>query len=161
MNNIILVMVLSDWIQIIISIILLLTAIFTFDGLRKSVSQFDKQLQLNFFADYTKRYQKIMINLPADINMDDFNIHELENDTKEKILVYMRSYFDLCSEEYYLSQKKLIDDDTWKEWSSGIEYTFSKKAFQEGWKLIALDTKYYHDFTEHINNLLHEIKEMS
>jgi hypothetical protein len=66
----------------------------------------------------------------------------------------MRAYFDLCSEEYFLHSKGDIDDDTWTEWKSGIEYALSKTAFRIGWNTIKLDTEYYPEFLAFINPIL-------
>lgn len=115
-----------------------------------SISQFRKQLQLTFFADYTKRYQEILLNFPETINRKNFDFNKLDADTKEKTLRYMRAYFDLCSEEYFLYNKGSIDESTWKEWKSGIEYAFSKTAFKKGWGIIALDTCYYSNFVNFV-----------
>lgn len=110
-----------------------------------------QQMKLNFFADYTKRYQEIILNFPENINELDFDYNKLEPDVKEKTLRYMRAYFDLCSEEYYLSKEKRIEDSVWKEWKSGIEFTFSKTAFKDAWKIINLDSQFYSDFVKWIN----------
>jgi len=110
-----------------------------------------QQMKLTFFADYTKRYQKIILHLPSNINDPDFKFGKLSTKEREKTLKYMRVYFDLCSEEFYLSQTKKIDKKVWKEWSSGIQYAFSKKAFQDGWKIINMDSQFYGDFVKWMN----------
>ena len=90
-------------VQIGIMIGTLLTALATAIALIISLRTFRRQLQLNFFADYTKRYQEIVLNFPESINKHDFDFDEL-HDEKDKTLRYMRAYFDLCSEEYFLYQ---------------------------------------------------------
>ncbi len=127
-------------------------------SLRTSIDQFKKQLQLTVFSDYTKRYQEIILNFPESINQDDFDFNNLETGIKDKTLRYMRAYFDLCSEEYFLHKKGNIDDDTWKEWKSGIEYAFSKTAFRNGWEIIKLDTGYYPDFVRFVEPLVRKQK---
>jgi len=52
--------------------------------------------QMNLFADYTKRYQEIEMNLPEDEDLDNEKILE-DKDVKR----YLKVYFDLCSEEYF------------------------------------------------------------
>lgn len=123
-------------------------------GLRNSINQFKKQLQLTVFTDYTKRYQEITLNFPEEINQDDFDFENLEKDKRDKTLRYMRAYFDLCSEEYFLHSKGNIDDATWNEWKSGIQYVFSKTVFKNGWEIINLDTKYYPEFFAFIDPLV-------
>ena len=119
-----------------------------------TVSGFKKQLQLNFFADYTKRYQEIILKFPESINEESFKLENLEKSVRDKTLRYMRAYFDLCSEEYYLWKKKNIDDDTWKEWETGIKFAFSKSAFQQAWDVLCLDTIYYGEFTKFVNDAI-------
>ncbi|WP_340111969.1 hypothetical protein [Maribellus mangrovi] len=118
-----------------------------------------QQMKLNFFADYTKRYQEIILNFPENINEPDFDFEELSKEVREKTLRFMRAYFDLSSEEYYLSQEGKIDKKVWKEWKGGIEYTFSKSAFQQAWKIVNLDSKFYGEFVRWIDNDVIRIKD--
>ncbi|MFB6317293.1 hypothetical protein [Saccharicrinis sp. FJH54] len=111
-----------------------------------------EQMKLNFFADYTKRYQEIILNFPENINEQDFNFEVLDAEIKAKTLRYMRAYFDLCSEEYYLHREGKIDTKVWEEWEGGIKFTFSKKAFKDAWKIINLDSKFYKEFMKWVNN---------
>jgi len=121
-----------------------------------TVRNFKKQLQLNFFAEYTKRYQEIILNFPESIHEKDFGFEMLNEEERNKTLCYMRVYFDLCSEEYYLWKSKHIDEKTWKEWESGIKHAFSKAAFREGWKIITMNTIYYKDFSSFVKNCINE-----
>ena len=128
--------------------------IITMCALLTSINQFKKQLQLTIFSDYTKRYQEITLNFPESINQSDFDFEDLEPDIKDKTLRYMRAYFDLCSEEYFLHTKGNIDDATWKEWESGIKYAFSKTAFSNGWRIVNFDTHYYPEFVHFVEPLV-------
>ena len=110
-----------------------------------------QQMKLNFFAEYTKRYQEIYLNLPYNINEPDFDFTKLNPEVKEKTIRYMRAYFDLCSEEYFLHLDGKIDEKVWEEWEEGIEYTFSKRAFQDSWHIVNLDGKFYKKFVKWIN----------
>jgi hypothetical protein len=58
----------------------------------------------------------------------------------------MRAYYDLCFEEYDLSERKLIDKRTWNDWHEGMEFAFSKPAFQQAWQRVKKDTRYNKDF---------------
>lgn len=138
-----------DLVAIVISI---LSLFITASALIIAIHQFKKQLHLNFFADYTKRYQEIILNFPEGINRKDFKISNQPEDVRDKTLRYMRAYFDLCSEEYFLWRKKNIDDETWGEWETGIKFAFSKPAFQEAWRTLNLDTIYYGKFSEYVAN---------
>lgn len=118
-----------------------------------TVRNFRKQLQLNFFAEYTKRYQEIILNFPRTITEEDFNIDNLSVEEKDKTLRYMRVYFDLCSEEYFLWQSKDISEKVWLEWESGIKYAMSRPAFNQSWEIIGAHTTYYKDFSLFIESI--------
>lgn len=113
------------------------------------------QMELNMFADYTKRYQEIVMKFPENINEDSFSIDNLSDDKKEKVMRTMRIYFDLCSEEYFLHQKKNLDLVVWKEWKKGMIFAFRKKAFRDAWKIISKDTHGFHqDFDKFVNKYI-------
>ncbi|MGY0216361.1 hypothetical protein ACWJJH_03110 [Endozoicomonadaceae bacterium StTr2] len=129
-------------------------AFVTAAGLLYTIHSFNKQQKLIVFMDYTKRYQDICLNFPENINEPNFSFEELDKDTKEKTLRYMRSYFDLCSEEYHLYLQKHISKATWEEWESGIKFALSKASFREAWKKLELDTIYYSDFSDFVKNTI-------
>lgn len=66
------------------------------------------------FAEYTRRYQDIFMNMPDDIYNGTAKI-----DTRTKR--HMRLYFDLCSEEFHLWQNKEVPDEEWNLWVEGIQ----------------------------------------
>lgn len=68
-----------------------------------------KQRKLQMFAEYTRRYQDIFMNMPDDIYNRTAKI-----DTRTKR--YMRLYFDLCSEDFHLWQNKEVPDEVWNIW---------------------------------------------
>ncbi len=142
--------------EYVVVIIAIITMLITAIALWVTVSNFRKQLQLSFFADYTKRYQEIILNFPERINEKDFEISKLKSKERDKTLRYMRAYFDLCSEEYYLWKKGNLDNNTWKEWESGIKFAFSKPAFQQAWSTLTFDTIYYGEFSAFVNNAIGE-----
>ena len=119
-----------------------------------TIRNFRKQLQLSFFADYTKRYQDIILNLPESIHEECFRFDSLSKDEREKTLRYMRAYFDLCSEEYFLKRQKKLDDAIWNEWKTGMQFAFSKSAFRQAWKILRLDKIYYGEFTKFVNDTI-------
>jgi hypothetical protein len=144
----------ADWIQSIGLFVAIIGLIITILNNRKQLQIFNDQLKLNFFADYTKRYQEIILNFPENINEPNFEYDELSTDLKNKTLRYMRTYFDLCSEEYDLWRSGYIEDRVWENWKQGIEFAFSKRAFIDAWKIIKLDTIYYPEFSEWVNEVV-------
>ena len=92
-------MQITEWIQSIGIFLAIIGLIIAILYNRKQVKMFNNQLKLNFFAEYTKRYQNIILNLPEAVNQADFEFSRLSEDDRNKTLLYMRIYFDLCSEE--------------------------------------------------------------
>lgn len=111
-----------------------------------------KQVKLQNFIEYTKRYQEIILNFPENINEADFKFEDMGREQKNKTMRYMRAYFDLCFEEYTLHEKKFIDDDLWSIWKDGMQVAFSKPAFQQAWQAIQKDTKFGESFEAFVNN---------
>lgn len=147
----------SDWIQIATGIITTIGIIIAITANKNQLKIFNKQLKLNFFADYTKRYQEIILNFPEDINTGNFGFDNLDKETRNKTLRYMRAYFDLCSEEFHLNAQSYIDADVWSVWEGGIKYALSKKAFIDAWTIIKTDTKYKSDFHNWVDNQIPQI----
>ena len=86
-----------------------------------------KVTQMSFFAEYTKRYQEIILNTPEDLN-DETN---LDNQDVKR---YLRVYFDLCSEEFFLHKKGYVNKEVWIEWEEGMKTAFTQKAIVKYWK---------------------------
>lgn len=115
-------------------------------------SSTEKQVKLQNFIEYTKRYQEIILNFPETINESDFKLKELEKNEYINTMRYMRAYYDLCFEEYTLHDKKYIDEEFWSIWESGMKYAFSKSAFQQSWDIIKLDTQFGSAFERFVEN---------
>lgn len=131
------------------------TALVAIAGLIIQSRSTRKQVKLQNFIEYTKRYQEIVLNFPESINQDDFQLESIKlEETKNKTMRYMRAYIDLCFEEYMLHEKGFIDDDLWSIWKGGMETAFSKPAFQQAWKAIQKDTEYGSEFHEFANDLV-------
>ncbi len=105
-----------------------------------------RQLVLQTYSDYTKRYQEIILHFPEDINQADFDLSSRNEDDRSSVMRYMRAYFDLCYEEHDLSKKKLIAREIWQSWLGGMQFALSKPAFRQAWERIRTDTKYEDDF---------------
>ncbi|WP_229773232.1 hypothetical protein [Vibrio parahaemolyticus] len=107
-----------------------------------------KQLKLQNYMEYTKRYQEIILNFPESVNEKSFVLDSFSPEIRDKTMRYMRVYFDLCFEEYDLHNKKMIDEDMWVTWEGGMKFAFSKPAFIQAWDIIKLDTEYSEGFNK-------------
>ena len=142
-----------DWIQAICSVVtLILTLVSILFALRqlRSVSQ---QLTIQNFSDYTKRYQEIILSLPENVNDDQFQIEDLHEPDREKLMRSMRAYYDMSFEEYWLNQTGLIWKPIWTIWSGGMKTACSRPAFRQAWQIIGNDSDYGVEFHQFIDKL--------
>lgn len=133
-------------------LVLIVAHVRQYSQMEKQLKYQTNQMKQTFFSEYTKRYQNIILNFPETINREDFKYEKLDDDAKNKTMRYMRVYFDLCSEEFFLFKHGHLDEKVWKEWQSGMAYAFKKPAFKLAWEKIAKDTGYYTEFERFVNS---------
>ncbi len=115
------------------------TAIINFRFIRK-------EHWITLYFEFNRRYAEIRWQFPNDILSDKFDVNRLES---EDLMKLMRRYFDLCSEEFYLKEKKKwIEKELWGEWERGIKYYMSKPAFREAWQKVRNEEDYYTGFVQ-------------
>ena len=144
----------SDWISLgsaIATIIGVGVALFINS---QQIRKMSNQLIVQQFSDYTKRYQEIILHFPENINEVSFDFATTLD--KNTTMRYMRAYFDLCYEEWYLSQRNLIDVETWGIWKGGMKTAIKKTAFFTAWSSIKRDTNYGKQFENFLENLIPE-----
>ena len=90
-----------------------------------------KQNRFALFAEYTRRYQDLILRMPETICLGEFKHTDME------AVKYMRLYFDLCSEEYWLHQEELIPEKTWEIWMEGMQTTLNQKPFKDAWNYLS------------------------
>ena len=115
-----------------------------------------KQLRLQQYIEYTKRYQEIALNFPESINEASFLFGDLTKNERDKTMRYMRAYFDLCFEEWHLNNEKLVDRKFWDIWKGGMEFAFSKPSFQQAWEIIQTDSRFGTKFEAFVRNAMKE-----
>ena len=129
---------LSNGIQLGVLIVAIITIIVSSCWSKKALEatrkQAKEQYKFQFFAEYTKRYQNLILKMPDNLNTS--SIYNKDVD------IYMRLYFDLCSEEYYLHRKGVIDDFVWGLWTEGIQTAMKRPNYKNAWKLLG---GYYSD----------------
>ena len=108
------------------------------------ISNQNDQIRSSFFSEYTRRYQEIILNLPLNLNDNDFsltNLKESDSDSYSKTIKYLRAYYDLCAEEFFLHQNDKLDQYVWKEWKEGMTSSFKLIGYKDGWKVISSNCK--------------------
>jgi glycyl-tRNA synthetase alpha subunit len=132
------------------NIIAIMTALIAIVALICQSYATSKQIKLQNFIEFTKRYQEIILNFPENINDPTFSLEAMSEEAKNNTLRYMRAYFDLCFEEFTLHKKGFIDNAFWEIWRSGMEFAFSKAAFMQAWGVIIQDTKFGTEFEQFV-----------
>ena len=158
-------MALSDWINLFSAAANTLLLAATIAGVWSAWRAHCKQIWLQQFTDYTKRYQVVIRDFPEDVNEPEF---VLDKDTGtergharfEKTMRAMRAYFDLCYEEWELHERKDIDERTWGIWSGGMATAFKKPAFRQAWARITRphDTDYGPRFKQFVDSVMAEAR---
>lgn len=116
----------------------------------------EHQFQLQIFAEYTRRYQDIFLNMP-----DEIYAGKTDNETTTK--KYMRLYFDLCSEEYHLWKEKsvwgarVVPDDVWHIWLAGMRVTCKHGIYNKSWEKVK--NEYNEDFVKYFEDNVISYKE--
>ena len=115
-----------------------------------------RQSRMQTFLSYTQRYQEILITLPIGVESVDFILEEKEEKEREQILRWLRAYFDLCSEEFYLNNNRLVNKEVWNLWQMGMADSLKKPAFIYAWKKIQSNNYYHPEFAAYIDGLIGE-----
>jgi hypothetical protein len=101
------------------------TAIGVIAAICVASSQFDQireQRRWQNFNDMNVRYANLFIQMPQKIIEGEIPFEKLEPQDK----LWIRQYFDLTSEEYWLHEKKLIPEDMWERINSGVVVNLRK-----------------------------------
>lgn len=117
----------------------------------KELRELKDQSKLSVFTTYTTRYSDIIEGLPTNVNEKSRGLEEFPD--KSRTMNFMRRFFDLCSEEFYLHQRKFIDNKVWKLWGEGMSFHLSFKSVQDAWLIVKVEG-YDTDFVTFIQNIV-------
>lgn len=135
----------ADWIQLCMLLVAAIAVYFSSRDTNKAIKESAKsalaQSQAQLFAEYTRRYQEIILRTPDSI------YNRIAAPTDENVKRYMRLYFDLCSEEYYLHNKGVISDGVWNMWQDGMRLNMKKNIYVASWRI--LRGEYNKPFQDH------------
>jgi len=101
------------------------------------------------------------LHFPEDIYKKSFSYKNLDSGKRDTIMRYMRIYFDLCSEEFFLCKNKYLDEKVWKEWEEGMDTLFNKPAFKLAWERIIKNSNYFREFKNFVNSKIYAIDKPS
>ena len=134
-------------ISIIIAILSLVgTSVFAIITLRSEAAENRKLHKLTIFSEYTKRYNDIMYKMPEEFFASEAR---LTIETHQ----YARLYFNLCSEEFYLNEHGLIDEEIWSNWDDGITTRMKSSVMQAEWNTFR-EEEYDSKFRQYIDDII-------
>ena len=107
-------------------------------AVRVSLRGLRDQLWLQTFSEYTRRYVESIDLLPAGARRPygEWDFSDLSDPIRQALVIAVRHYLNLCSEEFYLHSRRRIDADTWDVWIAGMRSTMRLPAFRDGWRLV-------------------------
>ena len=124
---------------IVSTVSIIVTLIISIKSINVSNKQAQQQRENSLFAEYTKRYQEIILAMPDDV----FDGTAADNVKTRK---YLNLYFDLCSEEFHLYKQGFIPDKVWNNWKEGMVLTTNNDLYRQCWK--ELNFNYNDDFKD-------------
>jgi len=142
----------TDWIAI-ASIATVIVSAFAIVAALKGVRD---QLQVTVFLTYTDRYAKAMHDLPFEARQpgSDYHLSSLPEGERSRVLSAYREYFNLCSEEIWLHQRRRIDRATWNVWEKGMQQVARFPCFREAWAGLAFEYDYFDTFRDFVQEKL-------
>lgn len=114
------------------------------EALKKSTELSSKLFRNMLFVGFTKRYEEWLLKMPSTMFMGEVKLGD------EAVLRHIQLYFDLCSEEYYMRKKGMIDDEVWQYWVEGMRDTFKRFGLKTIWQGV-LGQYYNDDFSHFVN----------
>lgn len=114
------------------------------------------QLRITIFLDYTKRYSKIMQDMPYEAREPGsrYSLASQPKDERHRVLAVFREYLNLCSEEKWLHDNRRIDHPTWSIWKYGMRDVARFPCFRDAWEILSPEYEAYGDFQNFVTKLL-------
>ncbi|MEM8980436.1 MAG: hypothetical protein AAGD04_13190 [Pseudomonadota bacterium] len=86
-------------------------------------------LRAHIFAEYTRRFSEIEAEFRMALAAEQSN-QNAEYSNSVALQISVRKYLNLCSEEYHLRRKGLIDDEVWSYWKRGMAAILNTSEFR-------------------------------
>lgn len=103
-------------------------------GIRASMREARKALAIGVFTTYTNRYAEIMKELPDELRgkLFDVTIERIKgNDASVDRALAL--YFDLCAEELYLHEHRMLPEHVWPIWAKQMTDCLRSDVAREYW----------------------------
>jgi hypothetical protein len=137
--------------QVIAVVVAAAALLVTLSGIRK-------QLWLTTFAEYTGRYVAIMDQIPMRARREPsrFSLEEVSGHERDDLLQLAIRYLNLCSEEYYLFRKKIVDRETWDVWRAEMVTALRRRWLVEAWSEVKAEYDSFVEFFALVEGIIAE-----
>jgi hypothetical protein len=112
-----------------------------------------RQLFVQNFAEHNRRYGQILDRLPRQLLNADFKLADTDPAIREEAVRGLWAYFDLCFEQWFLADNRLVGRRLSGMWEAGLKASMSRPPFQEGWVVIKQLTTYPNEFQQYVERL--------
>ena len=142
-----------DWqaLLAVLEMLIFLKILFEIRSDVKSRREHREALSLNFYTYFWNRFDKILENLPSDFFDENFDFSSVQN--QEQLKRTIRSYFQMCSQEYYLYKKGKISHEIWTEWENGMKYFFNIPSIIEHYETLGASVT-HQDFQDYVQKVI-------
>jgi len=123
---------------------------FTALGVIVGVRTYFRQMSAQLFLVYTQRYEEIMQAFPSDARHSRLDMSGAPPEESEAVTTAVLRYLNLCSEEFYLRDKKFLSKDIWAIWENEIKRTLRSPLFRREWQKLSREFDAYGAFAAYV-----------
>lgn len=142
----------SDWVTTITTVATILSVLIAGYALWRQLSSLRRQMAIQHFSEYARRYAEVVERLPERIHEPDCHLADVG--PVETTMPAIRTFFATCFEEWYLHKRGYFDQGMWDMWRRGMHNLLNKPAIREAWERISMDTAYGPEFIAFVSNEL-------
>jgi hypothetical protein len=116
------------------------------------VKSYRDQMNAQLFLEFTRRFEEVMQSFPKNVWSSRLNIEGKPPPKSKAVSLSALRYLNLCSEEYYLRQKRWLYRETWEIWERELLRTLQTPLFLREWKTLSSEFESYPEFKEYVDN---------
>jgi hypothetical protein len=121
-------------------------------GITWGVNSYNRQMNTQVFLTYTQRFEQVMESFPENAWVVRLDIDKLPEPSPELSRSVLK-YLNLCAEEFYLLQKKLLAKEVWAIWEKELERTLQTPLFVREWEILAEEFEAYPEFQRYLKKI--------
>lgn len=119
-------------------------------GVPVAIFIFRRQVLIQVFLAFTKRYEDILGSLPESAQSVRFDLEgPLPEESKELNVVLLR-YLNLSCDEYCLFKEHILFGTVWHMWEKEMKRTLASALIQRAWRTLKCEFRRYPDFVEFV-----------